>query len=73
MSYLELPKNSGTPKNLLEAIENGLDNHFGTDTLLMRRHIKDFIAQRFQVAKCKAFKTPLNEADLQQLFEEIVK
>jgi hypothetical protein len=68
---------TGTPKTLEEAIKNGLQEGMyqrgGKLIAPTKAHVQDFIAQRFQVAKCRAHKAPLTEADLQILFEEIVK
>jgi hypothetical protein len=74
--------NEGTPKNLHQAIRNGMAAHTGGSVEdwkdehaeHIRLHVKDFLAQKFQVAKCQAhqgrFKT---EDDLQILFDACTK
>jgi len=67
----------GTPKTLSGAIGNGLEHYtavpeerFGQEVEAIRRHVKDFLAQKFQAAKCLAHRGKFNtEADVQLLFD----
>lgn len=70
----------GTPYNLFDAIENGIEEHTNrmlngdvgveAEAIYIRRHVKDFLAQKFQAAKFLAHQNNFStEQDLQLLFD----
>lgn len=65
-------KTEGTPKTLFEAIERGIDNHFGTDAKVIHANVRDYLAQRFTIGNLRTHKKPLTVDDLQLLFSECV-
>lgn len=67
---------NGTPKSLIQAIKNSFDEFENVKTFIspdecMKAHIKDFLAQRFQVAMWKNDKK--TEKMLKELFDSITK
>lgn len=77
----------GTPKNLMEAIQNGLeadaDSRFEyfekmTPELstynILYAHVKDFLAQKFSAAMIKAELGKFEpKSDLKSLYEQVTK
>lgn len=80
---LKKPKPKGTPKSLIEAIQDALrpllDAHFEVEsqsTISQEVHsaVKDFLSQKFQVTLLwAATEDPVTEAKILQLFREITK
>ena len=79
--------NQGTPKSLFGAIENGIAEYHAKnepchptnvfvdpdEIKAVRLHVKDFLAQKFQAAKCLAHQGHFHtENDLQLLFDMCV-
>lgn len=61
-------KNQGTPKNLNQAIQNGLSGEAGENheqhAAEIAKHVKDFMAQKFQLCM-------LRNKDLEPLLTEL--
>lgn len=70
---------AGTPKTLVGAIQNGINAYRGapwdrSELEEIRRHVKDFIAQKFTVARIQANRGTFgSEHDVMKLFEECTK
>jgi len=63
--------NQGTPKTLIEAVRNGMCVASGkTADQQMAEHIKDFLAQQFNIA---VLKNPIEGSMLIELFKRITK
>lgn len=61
----------GTPKTLKEAIKNGIvEPQSGHPSDNIYDHVKDFLAQKVQVA---IFRNPNIEAEIKKLWEEITR
>lgn len=61
----------GTPKSLLQAIRNGMEN-VGVDRvdITLRVHVRDFLAQKFS-ATCLLARNPYELKMIQDLWFEI--
>lgn len=58
---------NGTPKTLLEAINNGLEASEGTGLerkLVIKQHLRDYLAQKFTAGMMGSW-------DLEQLWREV--
>lgn len=73
---------AGTPATLLQAIENALEEYEGTSAghvtspcgEIVRRHVQDFLAQKFQIAMIQANQGRFStESDVKRLFDVCVK
>lgn len=66
----------GTPKNISEAISNGLETINVAVTpykvRVIKDHLRDFLAQKFMVAMLEASRNRYDDKQLKQLFDKLV-